>query len=394
MIIREIKKGVYGIIMNDWSRRLFDELIPLPDGTTYNAYFIKDEKNVLIDTSDPVKADKFLSALKSLGIEKIDYVVSNHSEQDHSGSIPMVLEQYPGSKVMASEKGADFLKKLLLVPETRCVKVENEEIVSIGGRKLKFFHMPWVHWPETIVTYDIEDKMLFPCDLFGSHLAASEFYSSCNEKIHESAKRYYAEIMMPFRSNIKKHLEVLKKLDIEIIAPSHGPVYDKPGFIMEAYEDWTSDRVKNEVVLPYVSMHGSVAKMVDFFADSLIKKGIAVKPYNLTGADIGELAIALVDAATMVLGTPTVLSGPHPSAVYAAYLFKILRPKTRFVSIIGSFGWGGSMVKSITEMMPSRNIEILEPVVVNGYPLESDFNKLENLAETIAEKHKQLNLLK
>jgi flavorubredoxin len=394
MIIHEIKNRIYGIIMNDWNRRLFDELIPLPDGTTYNAYFIKDEKNVLIDTSDPSKSDKFISALNSMGVEKIDYLISNHSEQDHSGTIPLVLEKYPGCKIISSEKGIASLKKLLLIPEDRCIKADNEEVISIGGRKLKFFHMPWIHWPETIVTYGVEDKILFPCDLFGSHLATSGFYSSCSEKNHESAKRYYAEIMMPFRTNIKKHLEVLDGLDIDIIAPSHGPVYNKPDFITDAYKDWTSDNVKNEVVLPYVSMHGSVAKMVDYFVDSLIKKGITVKPYNLTGADTGVLAISLVDAATMVLGTPTVLSGPHPAAVYAAYLFKILRPKTRFVSIIGSFGWGGSMVKSITEMMPSRNIEILDPVVVNGYPLESDFKLLENLSKKIAEKHGQLGLFK
>ena len=299
MIIQEIRKNVLGIIMNDWDRRLFDELIPLSDGTTYNAYLIKDEKNVLIDTSDPRKTDKFLRTLKSLGIEKIDYVVSNHSEQDHSGSIPLVLEQYPGSMVITSEKGADFLKKLLLVPGERCIKVRDQEVISIGSRTLKFLHTPWVHWPETIVTYSTDDRILFPCDLFGSHLATGVFYSSSNEKVHEAAKRYYAEIMMPFRTNIRKHLQVLDRLDIDIIAPSHGPVHDNPGFITDAYRDWVSDDVKNEVVIPYVSMHGSVLRMIDFFADALIEKGINVKPYNLTVTDIGELAISLVDAATV-----------------------------------------------------------------------------------------------
>jgi flavorubredoxin len=393
MIVREIKKNVHGIIMNDWDRRLFDELIPLPDGTTYNAYLIKDEKNVLIDTSDPGKTGKFINVLKELSGGRIDYVVSNHSEQDHSGSIPAVLEEFPGAKVLTNGKGAALLNKLLGVSPDRITEVENGGDLSIGGKTLKFFNAPWVHWPETMVTYDVEDRILFPCDLFGSHLATSSFYSSCNEKIYECAKRYYAEIMMPFRNNIKKHLGMLGGMKIEIIAPSHGPVYNNPDFIISAYKDWVSDGVKNEVVIPYVSMHGSVAKMVDFLVDSLIKKDITVKPFNLTVADVGELAVSLVDAATMVLGTPTVLTGPHPSAVYAAYLFKVLRPKTRFVSVIGSFGWGGNMLKSITDMLPAGGIEILDPVIINGCPGEKDVQLIENLAGTIEGKHKQIDVL-
>ena len=196
---------------------------------------------------------------------------------------------------------------------------------------------------------------------------------------------------MPFRNNISGHLKFIEGLPLDIISPSHGPVYDKPGFILDAYRDWTSDEVKNEVVLPYVSMHGSVGKMVDFFTDELIKNGVAVKPFNLTGLDIGELAMALVDAATVVLGSPTVLAGPHPSALYAAYLFKVLRPKTRFASVIGSFGWGGNMLKLITDMLPAKNVELLEPVLIKGYPEDSDFTLLKNLAGKIIEKHKQIN---
>ena len=147
----------------------------------------------------------------------------------------------------------------------------------------------------TVLTTEYFSRVTF----FGSHLATGVFYSSYNEKIYEAAKRYYAEIMMPFRSNIRKHLQVLDKLGIDVIAPSHGPVHDNPGFITDAYRDWVSDDVKNEVVIPYVSMHGSVLRMIDFFADALIEKGINVKPYNLTVTDIGELAISLVDAATV-----------------------------------------------------------------------------------------------
>ncbi|MCX8082883.1 MAG: FprA family A-type flavoprotein [bacterium] len=389
MIVQEIKKDVYGIIMNDWDRRLFDELIPLPDGTTYNAYLIKDEKNVLIDSSDPRKTGKFLNIVKELSGGKIDYVISHHAEQDHSGGLPAVLNIFPDAKIITSEKGATLLNRLLLIPEDRFITVKNEEEISIGKRILKFYHTPWVHWHETMITYSPEDKVLFTCDLFGSHLATSSLYASDNNRIYESAKRYYAEIMMPFRNHIRKHLDFINTLNFDIIAPSHGPLHNKPDFIINAYSDWVSDNVKNEVVIPYVSMHGSVEKMVDYFVDVLIKRDINVKPFNLTVSDIGEIAMALVDAATVVIGSPAVLGGPHPSALYATYLFKVLRPKTRFASVIGSFGWGSNMLKVITEMLP-KDIEIIEPVIVNGYPRQDDFASLEKLADTIYKKNKEL----
>ncbi|MCM8821141.1 MAG: FprA family A-type flavoprotein, partial [Candidatus Omnitrophica bacterium] len=147
MIVSEIKKDIYGIIVNDWDRRLFDGLIPLPDGTTYNAYLIKDKKNVLIDTSDPRKIEKFMSIVKEISNGKIDYVISNHSEQDHSGGLPAVLNAFPDAKVITSEKGAVLLNKLLLIPSEKFLKVQNGEEIEIGERRLKFFHTPWVHWP-------------------------------------------------------------------------------------------------------------------------------------------------------------------------------------------------------------------------------------------------------
>ncbi len=392
MNISEIKEGIYTIFLQDWDRRLFDELIPLPDGTTYNSYFLFDEKNVLIDTADPVKTEKLFEALERLNVKKIDYIVSNHSEQDHSGSLSDLINKFPEAKIVVSEKGKKFLTSLLLIPEEKFIVIKDGEVLSIGEKKLRFIEAPWVHWPETILTYEGKNKVLFSCDLFGSHLATSKIYSSDNE-VYEPAKRYYAEIMMPFRNHIKNHLEKIEKIDIDLIAPSHGPIYKNPSFIIEAYKDWISDNVKNEVVIPYVSMHGSVAKMVDYFVDRLIEKGIVVKPFNLSKTDIGQLAISLVDAATVVIASPTLLAGPHPSVFYASYLFKILRPKTKFLSIIGSYAWGTNMVKLLSEMVPSRDIEVLEPIVIKGYPKESDFVLLDNLAEKIYIKHKEIKII-
>jgi len=394
MALREIKPDIYSVGALDWDRRLFDELIPLPDGTTYNAYLINGgEKIALIDTVDPTKEHELVDNLKKLGINHIDYVVANHAEQDHSGTISIILELYPNAKVLTNPRCKDMLMDLLLVAANKFITVNDNESVSLGNKTLQFIYAPWVHWPETMLTYLKENKILFPCDFLGSHLATSDLFVTDEAKVYESAKRYYAEIMMPFRTSIKRHLEKVKNLKIEIIAPSHGPVYSSPEFILNAYEEWTSDEVKNEVVIPYVSMHGSTRKMVDYLIKALIKRGITVKPFNLTKTDIGELAMALVDAATLVIGSPTVLVGPHPNVVYAAYLVNALRPKLRFASIIGSYGWGGKTVEQITGMLTNLKVTIIEPVMVKGYPDEGDFSSLDRLAEEIYKQHKEQNII-
>ena len=198
-----------------------------------------------------------------------------------------------------------------------------------------------------MLTYLREDKILFSCDFFGSHLATTDLYVTDEGQVYEAAKRYFAEIMMPFRPNIQKNLEKLKGYKIDIIAPSHGPMHNKPEFIMNAYHSWVFDEPKNIVVLPYISMHGSTRKMVKYFVEALAQKGVTVKQFDLTVTDLGKLAMALVDAATIVIGTPTVLAGPHPNVVYAAFLANALRPNLKFASIIGSYGWGGKTVEII-----------------------------------------------
>ena len=391
MAVKEIKKDIYWVGAIDWDRRLFDELIPLPEGTSYNSYLIKgQEKTALIDTVDPTKEDVLLDNLDDLGIEQLDYLVVNHAEQDHSGAIPIILELYPEAKVVTNEKCKKMLIEHLLIKEDRILTVHDSDTLSLGGKTLQFIFAPWVHWPETMLTYLTEDKILFSCDLFGAHLADSNLWVDDESKIYLPAKRYYAEIMMPFRNNIQKHLEKLKELEINIIAPSHGQIYSRPEFILSAYREWTSDQVKNEVVIPYISMHGSVKEMVYILTEELIKNGITVKPFNLARTDIGELAMALVDAATIVIASPTVLTGAHPQIVSAVYLANALRPKLRYASVIGSYGWGGKMLQDITAMINNLKVEILSPVIIKGYPKEEDYDSLIRLVNEIIEKHKNL----
>jgi flavorubredoxin len=283
-----------------------------------------------------------------------------------------------------------MLIEQLLIKEDRILTVNDSDTLSLEGKTLQFIFAPWVHWPETMLTYLTEDKILFSCDLFGAHLADSNLWADDESRIYLPAKRYYAEIMMPFRNNIQKHLEKLKELEIKIIAPSHGQIYPRPEFILSAYREWTSDQVKNEVVIPYISMHGSVKEMVYILTEELIKNGITVKPFNLARTDIGELAMALVDAATIVIASPTVLTGAHPQIVSAVYLANALRPKLRYASVIGSYGWGGKMLQDITAMINNLKVEILSPVIIKGYPKEEDYDSLIRLVNEIIEKHKNL----
>lgn len=392
-LTREIKPGVLWVGAIDWDRRLFDALIPLPNGTSYNSYLIRgSEKTALIEAVDATMAGVLIANLRALGIEKIDYIICQHAEQDHSGTIQELVKLFPDAELLGTGKCLDLLREFGLISGDKGREVKDGDSIALGGKTLQFIHAPWVHWPDTMFTYLPEDRVLFTCDFLGSHLATSDLYARNEALVYDSAKKYYAEIMMPFRQNIQKHLGRIKDLQIDIIAVSHGPLYDRPEFILSAYRDWSSDQVKNEVVLPYVSMHGATRIMTDYLVDALIVRGITVKRFDLTSYDTGELAEALVDAATVVIGTPTILTGAHPLALFAAILANALRPKTRYASIIGSFGWGGKMLEQITLALPSLKLQFLDPVVAKGHPKEADFRALDRLADEILAKHRELKI--
>ncbi len=392
MGLKKIKDNVFWAGAVDWDRRLFDSLIPIPDGTSYNAYLITgSSKTALLDTVDPAMTNVLMDNLRD--VKTIDYIVAHHAEQDHSGSLPAVLGKYPGAKVITSSKGKPMLTEHLHIPADRIDTVEDGGKLELGGKTLEFISTPWVHWPETMVSYLHEDKILFTCDLFGSHLASSELYCREEWKVCEAAKRYYAEVMMPFRTNIKKHLEQLAHYPTDIIAPSHGPLYNHIDCIVKSHTQWVSDTVSNEVIIPYVSMHGSTQLLVDYLTDALAGLGIRVERFDLTVTDLGKLAISLVDTATMVIGSPTVLTGAHPIVISAAFLANALRPKLKFVSIIGSYGWGGRMVEDIQKTIPNLKAQMLETVLIKGKPDAQAFSALDRLAQDIAAKHRELNIV-
>lgn len=389
MNIRPLSDGVDSLGAADWNRRLFDSLIPLPDGTSYNAYLVRGtEKTALLDTVDPAQWPVLEAQLAA--VPRVDYVIAHHAEQDHSGSIPFVLAKYPGAKVVTNPKCKEMLIDLLQLPEGVFQTVADGETLDLGGKTLEFLYTPWVHWPETMCTWLTENRLLFSCDFFGSHLATTDVFVTDPAATLEAAKRYFAEIMMPFRGPIRRNLERVLAKDIRTIAPSHGPVYGQPAVILQAYQDWVADAVKNEVVLPYVSMHGSTQKMAAALVSALVARGVKVHLFDLTVTDIGKLAIALVDAATLVLGTPTVHVGPHPAAHYAAHLANALRPKLRFASVIGSYGWSTKVVEQVAGLLPNLKVELLPPVICRGDPRPATFAELDALAAAIAERHARL----
>ncbi len=394
MKFQEIKNNVFYCGLNDEDRVIFDELIPLEHGTSYNSYLVVgSEKTAIIDTMYPPKSDEYLKNLDENGITKVDYLIANHGEQDHSGTLPKLIEKYPDAKVVTNPTCKINLMEMLFIPEDRIMTIKNEEELSLGDKTLKFIFAPNVHWPDTMFTLIKEDNLLCTCDFLGAHYTFDDVFAVPSEELEKSAKRYYAEIMMPFRVMCKKYTKMIKDMNVDMILPSHGPVHKNPDYILDLYTDWTSDLGKNLVLLPYVSMYGSTEDMVDYLKSELAKHGIESIKHDIITDDLGDLAMALVDGTTIVLGTSMVVAGPHPASVNIAYIASILKPKAKFASFVGSYGWGGNLFGILGDILAKLRLDVIEPVMVKGKPTTDDFKKLDDMVQSIVEKHKSLGLL-
>lgn len=394
MKFQEIKNNIFYCGLNDCDRRIFDELIPLEHGTSYNSYLVKgSEKTAIIDTMYPPKTKEYMKRLFDNQVGKVDYIIANHGEQDHSGSIPALLEKYPNAIVLTNPKVAENIKNMLFVPAERIREIADGEEVSLGDKTLKFIFAPGVHWPDTMFTYIKEDNVICTCDFLGAHYTFSDVFAVESKELEHSAKRYYAEIMMPFRMMCQRYTKMIKEMNVDMILPSHGPVYTNPNYILDLYTDWTSDTPKNLVVMPYVSMYESTKEMVDHLSEKLEAKGVKTFKFDIVDGDLGDLAMALVDAATIVLGTSMVLAGPHPMAVNIAYLASVLRPKAKFATIIGSYGWGGKLCDVIVNMLSPLKLDLIDPIQVKGKPTAETFLELDKMADSIVEKHKSIGIL-
>ena len=388
----KIKEDVYWVGAKDPDLALFDGLMPLPRGTTYNSYLVVgSEKTAIIDSVEPEMVEELFKNLE--GVEKVDYIVSHHAEQDHSGSIPMLLEKYPEAKLVCVKKCKEFLQDLMDIPDNRVQIVEDGDEIFLGNKTLRFMFMPWVHWPETAVTYIPEDKILFSCDFLGSHYCWDDLFAGDNPLVYKGAQEYYVQIMMLYSNLSAKYLDRLAELDIEFICPSHGPVYDQPKIILDLYEQWMRAEPENLALIAYVSTHGSTRIMAEQLKTSLEERGVQVVMKDLIGLPLNELASVLTDAGTIVLGSSVIMAALHPLAFNTAFLIDRLKPKAKFLAVIGSYGWSPGPLKKAAELFPTYKAEVVGAVITKGHPREEALGELDELAETIAVKHREAGLL-
>jgi flavorubredoxin len=388
----EIAPGVFWVGAPDWHRRLFDGLISLPYGTSYNAYLVVGKnKTALIDTVWTPFADLLLSKIKKImKPEKIDYLVMNHAEPDHAGAIPRVLSVAKDAKLVAMKRGVGMAKVFYDVAEERMLEVKEGDTIDLGGKTLNFLEAPWLHWPETIFTYLKEEGVLFPCDFFAAHMAPTRLFADeAGDMVMAEAKRYYADIMMPFPVFVQRALDKIKGLDIKVIAPSHGVVYRNPKSILNAYETWARGPLKQKVVILFVSMWGSTEVLEKAIEEAIADEGIETVPYDLAVSDISHLSRDLVDASAIIIGSPTYLNRAHPLALMATEFIKAQRPRTKMVAIFGSYGWGGGAVSWIEDSLKQSGFEILQTLECRGPPKETDLEKARNLGKLVAQKIKQ-----
>jgi len=382
----EIADGVFFVGVRDHERRLFDSLIPLPQGTTYNSHLVRgEEKTALVDTVNPGFESDLLDRVASVcGEEAVDYVIMNHAEPDHAGAIPQVMARYPGATLLAGERGAQMAERYFGVSSTRLKVVDDGEEVNLGKKTLRFLSTPMLHWPETIMTYFVEQRVLFSCDFFGTHTAAGLYAREVPELI-PFAKRYFGEIMMPFRAAGRRALERIDKLDIETIAPSHGPVHADPEMIVDSYRHWCAGETGAKATVVYVSMWGSTVRLVRQLTDQLSARGLEVGVHELSTADLGDIARDLVDSRTIVLGSPTVLGGLHPLASHAVNLVAALKPPARYAAFVGSYGWSGGALNQVKQMVEPTGLEIVGGVDIHGPPDATAREEVDALADAIAQ---------
>lgn len=384
----EIKPGVFWVGGIDWDLRSFHGYLT-PRGTTYNAYLLIDEKITLVDTVKHYLFDEMMARIKKVvNPAEIDYVVVNHVEMDHSGSVPRVLEAAPRAKVVTSPNG----KKGLLrhyKEEWDFLVVNSGDELKTGRRTLKFVHTPMVHWPDSMVTYLPEEKLLLPNDAFGQHIAcAGRFDDEVGwDVVHEEAAKYYANIVMPYGDQVKKALEALAGLPVEMIAPSHGVVWRTylPA-LLQAYRRWASHETEKKALIVYDTMWESTKKIARALADGLEEAGVPVTVRSLQTSHISEIMPDVLVSRAVLIGTPTLNNGMLPTVgAFLTYL-KGLRPKKRIGLAFGSYGWGGQGAKEVGAAMEALGWELpLETINIQYRPEEEELRAVREAGRRLGE---------
>ena len=384
----KLAEGVYWVGAIDWNIRNFHGY-STHMGATYNAYLIVDEKITLIDTVKAPFYAEMLSRIKKLvPIEDIHYIISNHAEMDHSGSLPMMLRDAKNAKLVTLERFGESNLKKHFHEDWPVVAVKEGTTIELGKRTLAFVPTPMLHWPDSMCTYLPGDNILFSMDAFGQHLATSQRFDDeiGLDTVMPEAAKYYANILLPFSDLIVKAVDKLRGLKIDVIAPSHGIIWrSRPDKIVEAYSSWGKGESKSKVVIVYDTMWGSTEKMAYALAQGVQNTGVEVKLYNLTKSDMSDIVAQILDCKALLVGSPTLNNGLFPSvSAFLCYL-KGLKPKYKIGAAFGSFGWAGGAVKIIQQEMENSGIEIIDSKLSFKFvPDDAEFEKCIEFGQTFA----------
>ena len=385
----EITEGIHWVGAIDWNIRNFHGYIT-HRGTTYNAYLIVDEETALVDT---VKAPFFPEMMRRIreivDPGEIDYLISNHTEPDHSGSIRKVLEVAENAELIASDFGTKGLKRYY-GDDLECTSIKEKPSVSLGKRTLQFVPIPMVHWPDSMVTYIPEERLLLSNDAFGQHLASSKRFDDEVDQavLMQEATTYYANIVMPLWMSVSRALKALEGVDIEVIAPSHGIIWrGNPGMILEAYQRWVEGRTEKRAVIVYDTMWGSTERVAKALAEGISSEGVVVNLYRLRDTHNSDVIAEILEARAVLVGSPTLNNGLFPSvASFLAYM-KGLKPRNKIGAAFGSYGWGGGAKRAVEAEMKAAGVELLESDLDYNYrPTEKELEEAVEFGRTVARK--------
>ncbi len=384
----EIVENVYWVGVNDRETDLFESLWPLPYGVSYNSYLIVDEKVALVDTVKFTTTSAYIHKLKKLvgGEKKIDYLIINHMEPDHSGSIKAMVDMFPDIKLVGNAKTAKFLDDFYEITDNIHIVKEND-VIDLGSRKLRFVMTPMVHWPETMMTYEQKDRILFSGDAFGGFgaLDGNIFDDELNKEYYEDEiSRYFTNIVAKYSPMVQAALKKLSSVEVKIVCATHGPIWRKdPGYIIDFYDRLSSMETKDGVAIVYGSMYGNTKKMAERVARKLSEEGIEnIRIFDASRTHLSYLVNETWKYTGILIGTPTYNTGMFPPIDELVHFLEKSRIKNHVIGVFGSCGWGGGGVKALQEFGKSSFCKFVEPVVeAKGAPTEEDLQKLEEMAE-------------
>ncbi|MEW5815091.1 MAG: FprA family A-type flavoprotein [Spirochaetota bacterium] len=397
----EIGKGVFWIGVNDRTTDLFEGLWPITqEGVSYNSYIINDEKKVLIDLAKAIKTDVFFDHIAEIvEIHDLDYLVINHMEPDHTGVLRTLKRMSPKLTILCAPKAKSMLKNYYEIT-ANIREVQDGEKLNTGTRELQFFHIPFVHWPETMATYDLSEKILFSCDAFGGYgaLTGAIFDDECHdlEFYKQESLRYYANIIAKFSKPVLNAIEKLKEIPIEVIAPSHGLIWRKnPGVIVQLYKQWAeyaAGKTNPAITLVYGSMYGNTETMMNAVAQGISRERVPVEIFDVARTHASYILASLWTRAGVMIGAPTYEAGLFPPMTHILEMAVLKRILNKTAAMFGSFGWSGGALKEIKRVIEPLNWELNDTFEFQGGPTEENLRKGEEFGSAFARKIKTLSV--